>query len=148
MTNGLRSKLARGSVTMALAAAIFAVAAMVAPTAAQAVACSNGYFCWYSSTGQGGSRGLQFYYTGGWIAMSSLVDDSESSYDQQTSDGTNCRNNNNPFVYLSDTYFSTRWTALAGTHNGDAHSTFNPINTNFGSLNMNNLFNDIWNLCA
>jgi hypothetical protein len=136
-----------------LAAAGLAIGATLVLDAAPAVAnnatnCASGYFCFYSSTGFGGSRGTQFAYTSGWVRMSSLVDDSESSWDAQTADGAHCVNDLNPFVYLSDTYLSTRWLSFVGGSAGANNWTFGSMPTSQGQLNMNNRYNDIWNLCT
>jgi hypothetical protein len=145
----IRSRLGPAAIAIALAVTGFAVAFGAVPAAANsATNCSSGYFCFYASTGFGGSRGTQFAYTSGWVRMSSLVDDSESSWDSQTPDGGHCVNDLNPFVYLSDTYLSTRWITFVGGSNGANNSTFGSMPTSQGQLNMNNRYNDIWNLCA
>jgi hypothetical protein len=74
----IRSRLGPAAIAIALAVTGFAVAFGAVPAAANsATNCSSGYFCFYASTGFGGSRGTQFAYTSGWVRMSSLVDDSE-----------------------------------------------------------------------
>lgn len=144
-TTGLKTRIAR---TVAVALFATATALVAQPGAAQAAdTCYTGAFCWYSSTYQSGSRAARTQYTNGWIAMSSLVDDSESSYNAQYSDSLCAGHGGRPYVYLSDTYLSARTTALVATSQGSKKDTFNPISTNNGSMNMNNLFNDFWNAC-
>jgi hypothetical protein len=134
------------ALALCLSLATASVVTIVAPSPAQAATCSGGFFCYFSGTSQSGTKATIYYYTYNWVALPALVDTSESSWNQQYSDG--CRITNNPYVYLSDTYFSTRWTSLVSTHSGHKINTFNPISTNYGWLNMNNKFNDYWNVCA
>ncbi|MFE9205617.1 hypothetical protein [Micromonospora sp. NPDC007230] len=141
---GLKKRLAQVATATLLATTATLV---VQPGTAQAAdTCYVGAFCWYSLTSQGGTRGSQTQYTSGWVRMSSLVDNSESSYNAQYADAK-CLGQGRPYVYLSDTYLSARTTALVAISQGEKKNTFNPISTNNGSKNMNNLFNDIWNAC-
>lgn len=140
---GLRKRLARLAIALMIA---IGGAVTFAPGAAHAATtCPDTYFCWYWLMSREGSYGLQYAYTSGWVRMNTLVDDSESSMDSQT--GTHCPTTGHPFAYLSDTYMSTRWTALLGSAYHKIFNTFNPVSTNLGTLNMNNKFNDIWNSC-
>ncbi len=75
--------------------------------------------------------------------MSSLVDDSQSSYDAQYSDG--CLSTNNPYVYMRDT--GTPYgdiTKLVGSYNGNKLNTFANLDSRW---NLNDRFNDIYNAC-
>jgi hypothetical protein len=127
------TRIAAAAVIAASAAGVGAVA--VPSPAAAADTCYTGAFCWYWLQNQGGRRGSQTQYTTGWVRMNTLVDDSESSYDAQYPDGCAF---SNPYVYLSDTYLSQRWTTLVGSYSGDRRD-------NFGEFN--NRYNDIWNSC-
>jgi hypothetical protein len=57
------------------------------------------------------------------------------------------RSGGKPNVFLSDTYYSERTSALVATSSGERRDTFNPISANNELKNMNNLFNTIWNSC-
>ncbi|GAB3819081.1 hypothetical protein [Micromonospora zhanjiangensis] len=141
---GLKARLAQVATATLLATT---AALVVQPVAAQAAdTCYTGAFCWYYLTNQSSTRGSQTQYTSGWARMSSLVDNSESSYNAQYAD-SHCVGQGRPYVYLSDTYLSARTTALVAISQGEKKNTFNPIGTDNGSKNMNNLFNDIWNAC-
>jgi hypothetical protein len=136
------------TIVVMMASSIAAVDLAAPSPASAADSCVYGWVCWYYVTNQNGTRCSRYTYTRGWVNMGCLVDDSESSFDAQFSDPAHCVNDLNPFVYLSDTYLTTRWIAQVGSFNGDHRNTFNPVYTNYGWLNMNDRFNDIWNLCA
>lgn len=147
-TTGLKNRLSRTAAVLAVA--VLGAIGLTPGVAHASQTCPSGYFCWYYLENQNGSYGLQFNYTSGWIRMNTLVDDSESSMDSFT--GHSCPTTVYPYVYLSDTYLSLRWTANVATGPGQRVNTFNPIyvsgtNTPSGSMNMNNKFNDIWAAC-
>jgi hypothetical protein len=150
-----RSWLSRAIAALLASVAAASVLAVVTPSAAQAgsfMGCSDGHFCWYAGTNYSGYIGAQYFYTDGYVRMSSLVDNSESSVERQTADG-NCYHvegiyiYRRPWVYLKDTSPSTDWVSRLGKNFDQRTPDFNGISTNHGRLNMRNRFNDIWNWC-
>jgi hypothetical protein len=115
-----------------------------------AMACTYGNSCWYSSTNLNGSECPWGAYTNGYIAMTCLVDDSESSYDNQYADGCDYDAGGDPWFFLRDTYYDQHWSIDAGTYNGMTLWTFNNVYVaeTGTSLPMNNKFNMLWNLCV
>jgi len=150
---GLGRQLTRNVAVLVMAVSSFVGLEIAVPGPARASApdtCVRGYFCWYYLTNRNYPdypRCRIYLYTSGWRPMGCLVDNSESSYNAQYTDSSHCVVQVNPFVYLSDTYMSTRWVSLVADSQGDYHNSFNPIRASPGSLNMNNRFNDYWNAC-
>ena len=122
--------------------------AAVEATAAQAAtpSCPTGYFCWYYLTTYEGTRGQRAAYSSSFVAMSSLANNSMSSYDNQVLDG--CRNSvqsGHPIVYLGDTAGGSLVQWAMAWKRYDKYSSFSSVGT-LG--NMNNKFDVIKNYCG
>lgn len=134
------SRLRRIVMTVVIAISGAGIGAVVAPSAAHAASCPTYYFCWYDYSNQGGDRGTQYYYTSNWITLPTLVNDSNSSWEKQTSDGA-CPFGR-PYVYMKDS--ATNTTKNVGWAYNQQIDSFQ----SYHGWGMANKFDKLWNLCT
>lgn len=146
MVRRFKSRAAR--LLAALMLSVVASGAVVVATAgpAQAATCSNNRFCWYDLNNLGGTQCTYYNPSNTWVQLTCLFDagnSSRSTYDPA------CAVTSNRFVYMADWRDALgRVTALLATGDNQEKSSFSSLSTNYGTMNLNNSFDQIFVACA